>query len=281
MEATWNIQLTWAEYFRLRGVVRGIIRDGGNREAMEGKTIEEFMDRGKLRCSKLRKTVEGKMSRKYMNCDPKLIPSVNSLWGARVLEMDRVLIEWNLSVWKISTLAPKFKDFCFRLLQGRLYLNLALSHFSETRPGCTFCTIKITRELKNDNILEGSVEYNRRIDQVENETVNHLFWMCRESQRVISEVINDLAGTDNRVVSKDKYFEGLLLPRKCDSNITILVVRTIQFGLYKCRIRKRIPLKAHIMEDMGGLKAVLGKSVRWREGFNNMRALCLTMLEED
>jgi hypothetical protein len=197
------------------------------------------------------------------------------------MEMDRVLIEWNLSVWKVLTLAPKFKDFCFRLLHGRLYLNLALSHFSETRPGCTFCTIKVTRELRNDNILEGSMEYNRRMDQVENETVNHLFWMCRESQRVISEVINELAGTDNRIVSKDKYLEGMLLPRKCDSNITIMVVRTIQFGLYKCRNRKRIPLKAHIMEEMGGLKSVLGKTVRWREGLNNLRALCGTMLEED
>jgi hypothetical protein len=135
--------------------------------------------------------------------------------------------------------------------------------------------------LKNENILEGSVEYNRRIDQVENETVNHLFWMCRESQRVISGVINELAGTDNRIVSKNKYFEGLLLPRKCDSNITILVVRTIQFGLYNCRFRKRIPLKAHIMEDVECLKAVLGKSVRWREGLNNLRELCLTMLEGD
>ncbi len=227
------------------------------------------------------KTAEGKISRRYMENDPKLIPSVNSLWGARVMEIDRVLVEWNLTVWTIPALAPKFKDFCFRLLYGRLYLNLALSHFSETRPGCTFCTVKVTRELKNDNIVEGSLEYNRRLDQVENETVNHLFWGCRESQRVIGEVVNELAGTANMRVSKDKYFEGTLLPRKCDSNVTIMVARTIQFGLYKCRNRRRIPLKAHIQEELDGLKSVLGKSSRWREGINILGELCRTMLEDD
>jgi hypothetical protein len=39
------------------------------------------MDRGKLRCSKLRKIVEGKNSKKYIEQDPKQIPSINSLWG--------------------------------------------------------------------------------------------------------------------------------------------------------------------------------------------------------
>ncbi len=153
-------------------------------------------------------------------------------------------------------------------------------HFSETRPGCTFCTVKVTRELKNDNIAEGSLEYNRRLGQVENETVNHLFWGCRESQRVIGEVVNEIAGTENMRVSKDKYFEGTLLHRKCDSKVTIMAARTIQFGLYKCRNRRRIPLKAHILEEMEGLKSALGKSARWREGINNLGELCRTMLEE-
>jgi hypothetical protein len=54
LEVNWNIHLTWAEYFRLRGGVRSILQDRGDREALEGMTISEFMDRGKLRCSKLR-----------------------------------------------------------------------------------------------------------------------------------------------------------------------------------------------------------------------------------
>ncbi len=279
LEANWNIPITWAEYFRLRGGVRSLLQIRGDRDPVEGKSINEFMDRGKLRCSKLRKTAEGKISKKYIEHDPKLIPSVNSLWGVRVMEMDRVLVEWNLTVWTITVLAPKFKDFCFRLMHGRLYLNSALSHFSDTRPGCTFCTIRVMRELKNDNIAEGTLEYNRRLGQVENETIHHLFWGCRESQRVIGEVVNEIAGTENMRVNKDRYFEGTLLHRRCDSIVAIIVSRIIQFGLYKCRNRRRIPLKPHILEEIEGLKSAMGNSARWREGINNLDELCRTMLE--
>jgi hypothetical protein len=136
------------------------------------------------------------------------------------------------------------------------------------------------RELKNDNIAEGNVEYNRRLGQVENETVNHLFWGCRESQRVIGEVVKEIAGTENMRVNKDRYFEGTLLHQRCDSMVTITVSRVIQFGLYKCRNWRRIPLKPHILEEMEGLKSAMGNSARWREGINNLGELCRTMLEE-
>ncbi len=252
----------------------------GDRELVEGKLINELMDRGKLRCSKLRKIAEGKNSKNYREQDPKQIPSINTMWGMRVMGMDRILVEWNLTVWTISVLAPKFKDFCFRLMHGRLYLNLALSHFSETRPGCTFCTLRVVRELKRDNIAEGTMEYNRRLGQVESETKDHFFWECRETQRVIGEVVNEIAGTDNLRVNKDRYLEGAIFPRKCDSIVAIALSRTIQYGLYKCRNRRKIPLKPHIMEEIECLKLVMGKSARWREGINHLAELCRTMLED-
>ncbi len=181
IELTWNIQITWAEYFRLRAGIRSFMQR--RVEVLEeGMQLDVFMDRGKPHCSRLRKAVEGKKGLRYMEQDPRVIPSLITLWGVRIREMDRNLIEWNLQVWTITALAPRFKDFCFKMMHGRLYLNLALSHFSDTRPGCTFCTIKVKGELKRENINEGTVEYNRRIGLVENETGEHLFWSCRETQ---------------------------------------------------------------------------------------------------
>ncbi len=196
------------------------------------------------------------------------------------MAINRTLVEWNLIVWTIPVLAPKFKDFCFGLMHGRLYLNLALSHFSETRPGCTFCTLRVMRELKKDNIDEGTMEHNRRLGQVEGETIDHLFWRCKESQRVVGEVVNEIAGTDNLRVNKDIYLEGVIFQRKCDSIVAIVLSRTIQYGLYKCRNRRRIPLKPHIMEEIECLRVVMGKSARWREGINNLEELCRNMLED-
>jgi hypothetical protein len=238
LENSWNIQITWAEYFRLRAGIRTFMHRMVENEE-EGMQLEAFMDKGKLRCSRLRKIVEGKRGKRYREHDPRFIPSLNTMWGLRVREMDR--IEWNLNVWTISALAPRFKDFCFRMLHGRLYLNLALSHFSDTRPGCTFCTVRVMRELKRENIYEGTVEYNHRLGQIENETNEHLFWSCRETQRVI-EVLNDMAGTENLMVNRERYLEGVMLHKKMDSIVLIMLIRTLQYGLYKCRNRRSIPL---------------------------------------
>jgi hypothetical protein len=223
--------------------------------------------------------VEGKKGLRYMEQDLRVIPSLNTIWGVRIGEMDRNLIEWNLQVWTITVLAPRFKDFCFKMMHGRLYLNLALSHFSDTRPGCTFCTIKAKGELKRDNINEGTVEYNRRIGLVENETGEHLFWSCRETQRGIRQVLNDMAGTVNLVINRDMFLEGVMQNKKADSIVFILFIRTMQYRLCKCRNQRIILLRPHIMEEVNFLKATLEKRIKWRESITNIAEFSRSMLD--
>jgi hypothetical protein len=236
------------------------------------------MDRGKPRCSRLRKTVEGKKGLRYKEQNLSVIPSLNSLWGVRIREMDRNLIEWNLQIWTITVLAPKFKDFCFKLMHGRLYLNLALSHFSDTESGCSFCTIKVKGDLKRENVNEGTVEYTRRMGLVENETSDHLFWSCRETQRVITQVFNDLGGTANLVVNRDMFLEGVLQTKKTDSIVFLMFIRTMQYGLYKCRNRRIIPLRPHIMEEVDFLRASLEKRLKLRDSVPSIVDFCRSML---
>ncbi len=277
IENRWNTQITWAEYFRLRAGIRQFLQ--GRAEVVEdGMQLDVFMDRGKPRCSRLRKTVEGRRGLRYKMQNLSLIPSLNSLWGPRVREIDRNLIEWNLQIWTITVLAPKLKDFYFKLMHGRLYLNLALSHFTDTEPGCTFCTIKAKGELKRENINEGTVEYNRRMGLVENETIDHLLWSCRETQRVTTQVLNELAGTVNLVVNRDMFLEGVMHNSKNDSMVSLMVIRTIQYGLYKCRNRRIIPLNPHIREEVDFLRETLEKRIKWRDSIPSIVHSCRRML---
>jgi hypothetical protein len=121
---------------------------------------------------------DGKRGRKYKENNPNTIVSLRTLWGVRIEQKERKYIEWNLRIWTISVLEAQFKDFCFKLLHGRLYLILALSHFSDTRPGCTFCRIRIKVDLVGRGINEDSVQFNREIDQIEDESVEHFLWAC-------------------------------------------------------------------------------------------------------
>jgi hypothetical protein len=278
IENTWNTQITWAEYFRLRAGIREFLQ-GRDEVAEVGMQVKEFMDRGKPRCSRLRKTVEGRKGARYKMQNLSLIPSLNSLWGIRVREMDRNLIEWNLQIWTISVLAPKFKDFCFKLMHGRLYLNLALSHFTDTEPGCTFCTLRTKGELKRENVNEGTAEYNRRMGLVPNEMIDHLLWSCIETQRVIKQVLNELSGTENLVVNRDMFLEGVMQGRKIDSIVSLMIIRTIQYGLYKCRNRRIIPLYPHIIQEVDFLKETLWKRTKWRESIPNIVHSCRIMLD--
>jgi hypothetical protein len=277
IENTWNTQITWAEYFRLRAGIREFLH---GREAVTegGMEMKEFMDRGKPRCSRLRKTIEGRKGARYKMQNLSLIPSLNSLWGIRVREMDRNLTEWNLQIWTITVLAPQLKDFCFKLMHGRLYLNQALSHFTDTEPGCTFCILRTKGELKRENVNTGTAEYNRRMGLIPNETVDHLFWSCIETQRVIKQVLNGLSGTANLVVNREKFLEGVMQSRKTDSIVSVMIVRTIQYGLYKCRNRRIIPLYPHIMQEVEFLRETLWKRIKWRESITNIVHLCRLLL---
>jgi hypothetical protein len=73
--------------------------------------------------------------------------------------MGRELVELNYGMWKTSLLDPAFKNFLFKLVHGKLYLNAQLANFGEVEPQCTFCVIKERATLRRELIREGSIEH--------------------------------------------------------------------------------------------------------------------------
>ncbi len=275
-----GIRISWAEYFRLRTAVRSIL---DRRDAEDDGIVKlgDFMDRGKLRCKKLRMVYDGRRSRKHKENNPNRIAALHTLWGVRIEQKDRKYIEWNLCVWSISVLEAQFKDFCFKLLHGRLYLNLALSHFTDTRPGCTFCKIIKKKELVGRGINEGSVRFNLEIEQIENETVEHLLWECDGTKRTVTGVMNRLTGRDGMRVNREKYMEGTETDNKVEDTMVIIVCRYIQFLIYKCRHRVKTPSVVYVLEELQGFLGRMQKYERWRGTIRRIPLLMNRVFEEN
>jgi hypothetical protein len=174
-----------------------------------------------------------------------------------------------------------FKDFCFKLLHGRLYLNLALSNFTDTRPGCTFCKNRKRKDLTLRGINEGSARFNFEIEQIENETVEHLFWACDETNKTVKGVVNRLAGRDGVRVKREKYMEGTETDNRVEDTMVIIICRNIQFMIYKCRQRAKIPSVVFVLEELQGFLGRLQKYERWRGMTRRVPILMNKILEEN
>jgi hypothetical protein len=279
IENTQNIRINWAEYFRLRQAIGGLVTEiifTGN----GGITLSEFMGRGKNKCRKFRTVFDGKKGRIYRDNNPSRIASLRTLWGDRINMKERKYIEWNLSIWTISVLDSGFKDFCFKLLHGRLYFNLALSHFADIRPGCTFCCIKKKNTLENMGIAEGTPQYAREIEHIEGETIVHLLWECEFTHKVVKLVFNKIAGTREVNVCKQKYFEGGEVAVKDENKVLIILCRYIQYVTNKCRERRQMPTFTFVYEEVQGLLQVLGTREKWRSILRRLDVVVRNVLED-
>ncbi len=264
IEQVTGINLSWVEYFRLRTACQGIVNN--NRGGISpGISINEFMERGKLNCAKLRKVLEGKLSEKYMNNNPNTMASLGTLWGVGVEEKGRIFVEWNLKSWTVPMLDPAFKDFCFKLLHGRLYLNSALSHFMDVQPWCTFCLLRKRKELSNRGILEDSPVYRTEVQRLERETIKHCFLECDLVRNTVYKTINKITKTMNERILEKAYWEGGERISKIETLISILTVRYIQFGIYRCRNRRSVPTVVSLYDDVIGLFEIQWRKISWRE----------------
>jgi hypothetical protein len=217
--------ISWAEYFRLREEVTRIDTELGERlDEEEAMTLNEWMESNRKGAKRFREVIVGRRSQEYKNNDPREIALGITLWGNGVAEMNRVRIELNFSAWNINCLEAGFKDFLFKLVHGKLYLNQIAAHFSDTRPQCTFCTMEEKKRLKIERIAEGSVLWNTRINGLHHESVTHIFWECQHVRRVIHEIGNKLAGTFGRVFTKAQFFGGLDDISIMNMKMSILIV---------------------------------------------------------
>ncbi len=266
LEERWGIQINWAEYFRLRGALVRIQRryrfDWTS--SVVGRSLETFIASKGKGCGRYRRVLRGKWSRGYMENDPRAITE-NVMGGVRVEWENRVICEMNFKLWTLSYLQAEFKNFCFRLVQGRLYLNQQRARFAEVGRWCTFCGIIKTRELGERGIVRDNVLYNEELMRLPGENPEHLFWECGTVNRLVNSFFNNIAGTQNREVDKKKYFTGWC-GKSMDNTVLILVsVHMVKYVLYKYKIRQRIPTFFTLGEEFRGMMEGLFRFGRWRE----------------
>ncbi len=210
VERIMGIRLSWVEYFRLRTELNNIA--GTYPRKVEGvcteQSIEEFTTGRKRGCKRYRKIMEGRYSNNYIMNTPMTIAPGITLWGGYIETMGRDLVETNYGLWSRAVLDSGYKNFLFKFVHGKLYLNNQLANFVEVERKCTFCMVKEGRLMKNENVREGSPEYARRIANLSNETVTHMLWDCRWVNSIIQCTFNRICGAGNRVVDRDKYMGG-------------------------------------------------------------------------
>jgi hypothetical protein len=132
---------------------------------------------------------------------PGYIAAGNTLWGEYMGQMGRELIESNNKLWSCASLESGYKDFLFKLVHGKLYLNNQLANFADVRRECTFCTLQEEKQMRNENVMRNSPEYMRRISNLSGESVSHLLWGCRWVNSIIESTFNRLTEENNRHIN--------------------------------------------------------------------------------
>jgi hypothetical protein len=203
LEERWRIPINWAEYFRLRGaLVR--IQQGFRfdwESGIVGRVLEAFIQNKNKGCGRYRRILSGKWSRSYIENDPRTIVAM-VMGGVGVDWGSRILCEMNYCIWTISHLPAEFKNFCFKLVQGRLYLNQQRARFADVGRWCTFCGINKSRELRARGIERDNALYEDEMVRLPAENPAHLFWDCIIVNRLIKVFFNEITGTHNLVVEK-------------------------------------------------------------------------------
>ena len=197
-----------------------------------------------------------------------------------MIDMNRVRIELNYGLWKIGFLGAKFKEFLFRLVHGKLYVNQILANFADVRPHCTMCVIKEKREMKILHIEEDSVVWRDRLNRLSHESVFNLFWDCVCVRTLIDSVGNWLAGTEGRTFIRSMFFGGMDDISTQNMRMCILIVHYIKYIIFECKIRNRIPTITHVRYEMGTLFSCIGNREDWREQREDVPELVYRMMED-
>jgi hypothetical protein len=277
-----RVNINWAEYFRMRAEIEHIEDSLGERlDEVEGTTLDEVVNSRAKGCKKFRMAMVGRRSYSYMQNDPRVIASGRTLIGNGIEEMSRVRIEVNFGIWKISFLEARFKEFVFRLMQGKLYVNQILANFAEVRPQCTFCVILEKRRMRQENIEEGGAEWLNRVNRQRHESIAHLFWECTAVRKLIDDVGNWLAGSNRRKFTKEKFFSGIEDISPQNIRMCVAIVHYIKFIVYECKLRHQLPTLTHVRHELEGLGKLFNNREDWREQVEDIPELVYRMMEDD
>jgi hypothetical protein len=281
IERILGANLQWAEYFRMRDEVTRVVRTFGAVWGGEnfGMNLDEFVSMNKKGCRRYRLALSGKRSKKYVGYDPRGIRSAVTLWGNDLLTMGKELTEVNFKIWSLGSLEANFKEFCFKLVHGKLYLNAQRARFDrETNRWCTFCGISKISDLRRRGIFENNPQFGDELRRLPAEDPVHLFWGCNMVQTVVQRLLNHMADTGDRIYSQKNYMGGKQLITKEGTMMVVLIVHYVKFRIFVCRLTRKIPLFHPILEHVQDLLGQIRKIPKWRNHVLNLRD-CLRLLD--
>jgi hypothetical protein len=280
INARQRLFINWAEYFRLREELTRIKEQYGNTtDEREGRELNDFISSKKTGCKRYRMIFVGRRTKWYKERDPKNIASAVTLWGQNLEEMSRTLVELNFSAWGIMRLEAGFKEFMFKLMQGRLYLNQMLANFANVRRACTFCSISCVRRMKADGIREDEQEWNNSLNRLRHENVQHLFWDCEHVRTVINNIGIRISGLQGVQFKKKEFFGGLEDISIRNMQMSIIIVHFIKYQVYIAKCRNRLPTVPQCLYELEGLVKNMSRGEVWREQIEDIPELVGRMME--
>ena len=211
----------------------------------KGIDLDTYFRQKKRKGGALRKLISSKGSHEYKNNDPRRLPVSVSIWGEEIREKCRVTCELNFGLWGCNKFGVQFRDFLFRLVQGKLYLNNVLAHMGDNSPKCTFCMIREKRVLASLNIVEGDIRYANRLAVLSNENLTHLFWECTHVQTIVQQIFGWMLKNGNErnriVLSKDSFFFGISCNSPALTRADVVWKHYVKFYFYRCRLTHNLP----------------------------------------
>jgi hypothetical protein len=235
--------------------------------------LGEFVSGRRRGCKRYRTIWNGKWSKTFMDNTPMNVAAGITLWGDDMRRMGRKTVELNYKLWSLVALESGFKDFLFKLMHGKLYLNNQLANFADVESKCTFCMVKEKALMKSENVQEGSPEYLRRIGNLNNETGIHLLWECRHVNPVILATFNRLTNAQGGVIDRNIFMGGCELESSRSTVLLLIIIHFIKYAVYVCRNRRVLPTVTYIMYETMELITTLRVREKWRETIRNLPEL--------
>ena len=177
--------------------------------------------------------------------------------------IDRKTVEYIFDIWGKIFLKPELKNFSFRYVQGRLFLNQAVAHYDAgVEPYCTFCKITKTTELRGIGITMDNPLFDVNMRNVPHESVHHIFWQCPSVQYIINWVKTKL---ELEVLTRTEF----LLGKKAENVVTTeklnIILMWVKYWIYKRKTMCKIPSVRDIENDWAEIADQINnvKRLRW------------------
>jgi len=269
IEQKMDCRIAFAEYFRLRAAIREI-SVLYNSEVGKPVELKKFVQGIKKGSGKIRTYLDGAKSNSFKIAKTINLPSVRTLWGQYLNEDDENLVRLNLKLWKIGKLNSGFKQFLFKFVHGKLYLNNVLNHIDNTPAYCTVCKLHLDKEPYAMGLDRNGPVYLNLVENLPRESVEHLFLECRYIRPVVANICNNKIRVGN--YDEQSFMMGDMWTNSKEGiTVRCLCFHYIKYQIYLCRATKRIPTQQHLDFELTRFLDEMNKNKLWAPFVRAMR----------